>query len=74
MLKCECDRCHMEMKVPLSATPFLMPDPNETKPDFMIFRHAENNQMEQLHLCPTCEQHFKSFLNELDTKCVDENN
>lgn len=72
MLKCECDRCHTEMKVPLSATPFIMPDPSDTKPDFMIFRHTENNQMEQLHLCPFCERQFKSFLNEMDTKCVDE--
>ena len=61
MLKCECDRCHTSMKVPLSATPFLMPDPNEEKPEFMIFRN-----MQQLHLCPTCERHFKSFLSEMD--------
>lgn len=72
MLKCECDRCHTEMKVPLSATPFIMPDPNVPKPDFMIFQHTENDQMEQLHLCPTCEEHFKSFLIEKDMKCVDE--
>ena len=72
MLKCECDRCHTEMKVPLSATPFIMPDLNEAKPDFMIFKHTENNQMEQLHLCPTCERHFKSFLAELDGMPVNE--
>ena len=65
MLKCECDRCHEEMEVPLSATPFIMPDPNVPKPDFMIFQHTENNQMEQLHLCPACEDAFKSFLEEL---------
>jgi len=52
------------MKVPLSATPFIMPDPNEAKPEFMIFRHIENNQMEQLHLCPSCEKAFESFLDE----------
>lgn len=73
MLKCECDRCHTEMKVPLSATPFLMPDPNVPKPDFMIFQHTENNQMEQLHLCPTCESHFKLFLDELSEIPVKEN-
>lgn len=73
MLKCECDRCHTEMKVPLSATPFIMPDPNVPKPDFMIFQHTENNQMEQLHLCPTCEKHFKLFLNELSGMLVEEN-
>ena len=72
MLKCECDRCHSAMKVPLSATPFIMPDPNEAKSEFMIFKHTENNQMEQLHLCPTCESHFKSFLNEMDTLAVEE--
>lgn len=72
MLKCECDRCHTEMKVPLSATPFIMPDPNVPKPDFMIFQHTENNQMEQLHLCPTCEEHFKLFLNELSGISVEE--
>lgn len=72
MLKCECDRCHTEMKVPLSATPFIMPDPNEAKPDFMIFQHTGNNQMEQLHLCPTCEGHFKLFLNELSRIPVEE--
>lgn len=71
MLKCECDRCHTEMKVPLSATPFIMPDPNVPKPDFMIFQHTENNQMEQLHLCPTCEKDFKLFLIEKDAKCVE---
>jgi len=67
MLRCECDRCHEEMKVPLSATPFLMPDPNVSKPDFMIFQHTENNQMQQLHLCSACEKAFKSFLNQLVT-------
>lgn len=72
MLKCICDRCHEEMEVPLSATPFIMPDPNGPKSEFMIFRHTDNNQMEQLHLCPTCERHFKSFLNEHDVKCIDE--
>lgn len=64
MLKCECDRCHKEMKVPLSATPFIMPNPNDAKSDFMIFKHTENNQMEQLHLCSECEKAFKSFLEE----------
>jgi len=65
MLRCECDRCHSAMEVPLSATPFIMPDPNDLKPEFMIFRNTEN-KMEQLHLCPTCERHFKSFLSEMD--------
>lgn len=64
MLRCECDRCHSAMEVPLSATPFIMPDPNDSKPEFMIFQHIENNQMEQLHLCPTCETLFKAFLAE----------
>lgn len=64
MLRCICDRCHEEMKVPLSATPFIMPDPKGPKSDFMIFQHTENNQMEQLHLCPSCEKAFKSFLDE----------
>lgn len=62
MLKCECDRCHKEMEVPLSATPFIMPDPNGPKSDFMIFQHIENNQMEQLHLCPSCEKLSNRFL------------
>ena len=72
MLRCICDRCHEEMKVPLSATPFIMPDPNEAKPEFMIFKHTDNNQMEQLHLCPTCERQFKSFLNEMSRMPVEE--
>lgn len=72
MLKCECDRCHSAMEVPLSATPFIMPDPNEAKPEFMIFRHTENNRIEQLHLCPKCEEHFELFLTELNMKCVEE--
>lgn len=67
MLKCECDRCHAVMKVPLSATPFIMQDPNEIRPDFMIFKHTTNNQMEQLHLCPECENDFKLFLDVLVT-------
>ena len=72
MLKCICNRCRSEMEVPLSATPFIMPDPNDAKPEFMIFRHTENNQMEQLHLCPMCERHFKSFLTELDSVPVED--
>lgn len=72
MLKCECDRCHTEMKVSLSATPFIMPNLNDTKPDFVIFRYNENDQMEQLHLCPTCERHFELFLNELSGMPVEE--
>jgi hypothetical protein len=60
------------MKVPLSATPFLMPDPNEEKPEFMIFKHVENNQMNQLHLCPACEKAFKLFLKEIDKIHIEE--
>ena len=67
MLKCICDRCHDEMKVPLSATPFIMPNENNSKPEFMIFKHTDNNQMEQLHLCSKCEKAFKSFLKQLNT-------
>jgi hypothetical protein len=55
------------MKVPLSATPFLMPDPNEEKPEFMIFRN-----MNQLHLCPACEKAFKLFLKEIDKMHIEE--
>ena len=69
MLKCECDRCHTEMKVPSVMMPFVM-NPQESKPEFMIFKHDENDQMQQLHLCPTCERHFKSFLHELDKGTV----
>lgn len=65
MLKCECDRCHSAMDVPLSTMPFMMPNPNEKKLEFIIFRNTENNQMEQLHLCPSCEKAFESFLDEV---------
>lgn len=65
MLRCECDRCHSAMDVPQIMMPFIS-NPQASKPEFMIFRSEEGKQMNQLHLCPLCEEHFKLFLKEID--------
>ena len=45
--------------------PFIS-DPQASKPEFMIFQSEEGKQMNQLHLCPSCEDLFKLFLTECD--------